>query len=218
MRRLLLALVLLLVAADAQAQRGRRSPFAPPEPTAFISLGAALQNGFTVHDGATQSTWEFGDATQYTGSLERVLSPGATFGVRGNIARMPLTVTNHSTATSTATSGDADALVSQLFASLYITSGGTIHSVLEGDVGATLYSNFEPRAGSAAVVSSGTDADFAFAFGYGFGYSFSPRMSVDVVRTSGQSLHQKTGLSASDESSAHVGSTRLIVRLGLGEK
>jgi hypothetical protein len=211
-RRYLLALVFLLVAADARAQRGRRSPFSIPEPAAFISLGAALQDGFTVRDGTSGSTWNFGSATQYTGSLERALSQGASFGIRGNIARVPLTVTNP------AGSGDADALVSQLLASLYVTSGRTIHSVLEGDVGATIYSDFVPRAGSLAVVPSGADADFAFTFGYGLGYSVSPRMSVDVVRTIGTSMHQKTGLSASDESSSHVGSTRLIVRLGVGQQ
>jgi hypothetical protein len=211
-RRYLLALTFLLVAADASAQRGRRSPFSTPEPAAYLTLGAALQNGFTVHDGTTGSTWEFGDATQYTGSLERALSEGASFGIRGNIGRVPLTITKGTT------SGDADALVSQVLATLYVTSGRTVHSVLEGDVGATIYSDFVPRAGSLAAVPSGADADFAFTFGYGIGYSLSPRMSVDVVRTIGTSMHQKTGLSAGDESSAHVGSTRLIVRLGMGQK
>jgi hypothetical protein len=210
-RRPLLALVALLVAADAGAQVIRRS--FSSEPTAIVSLGVARQGAFSVRDGATNSTWRFGDAAQFTGSLERVLSPGISFGVSGTMARTPLTVS-----AGTANSGDADALVSQAFATLYAASGRTLHTVLEGDLGATIYSDFQPRPGSAALVPTGADADFAFALGYGFGYSFSPRFSIDFVQTIGTSLHQKTGLSAGDDSSARISSSRLVMRFGLGQR
>jgi hypothetical protein len=203
------ALVPFVLAADAGAQM--RRPQLSSQPTAFMSFGAALQNGFTVRDGSSGTTWNFGESMQYTASLERALSQGASLGVRGNLARVPLTMSG-------TTSGDADALVSQLLASLYLQSGGAVHTVLEGDVGATLYSDFQPRAGSAAVGPRGVDADFAMTLGFGFGYSFSPRLSLDFVQTVGQSLHQKTGLSAGDESSARVSSSRLVLRLGLGQR
>lgn len=207
MRRYLLALVLLFIAGDAGAQINRRGFLS--QPTSYMSFGAALQDGFTVHDGS--SDWNFGESTQYTASLEKALAPGASLGIRGNMARVPLTVSGAST-------GDADALVSQILASLYLQSGGAIHTVLEGDIGATLYSSFQPRAGSLAVVPKGTDTDFAMTFGYGFGYSFSPRLSVDFVQTIGKSMHQKTGLPAGEDNSPNLHSSRLIVRFGLGSR
>jgi hypothetical protein len=209
-RRLVLALVPLFIAADAGAQVIRRG--FSTEPAAIVSVGAARQGGFGLRDGATNSYWQFGDAVQLTGSFERVLSPGVSFGLSGSTARTPLTIT------APGGTGDADAVVSQAFATIYATSGRTFHSVLEGDIGATIYSSFQPRAGSAARVPTGTDADFAFALGYGFGYSLSPRFSIDFVQTLATSMHQKTGLSAGDESSVRINSSRLVARFGLGQR
>jgi hypothetical protein len=211
-RRLLLALVPLFVAVDAGAQVIRRG--FSTEPSAIFSLGVARQGAFSLRDGATNSTWRFGDATQYTGSFERALGPGLSFGLSGNTSRVPVTVAS----AVAGQSGDADVVMSQAFATLYATSGRTFHTVLEGDIGATIYSSFTPRAGSAALVPPGTDADFAFAVGYGFGYSFSNRFSIDFVQTLGNSYHQKTGLNAGDDSSVRINSSRLVARFGLGQR
>ena len=209
MRRLLFALVPLALAADAGAQIMRRSGF-PSPPSAFVSLGAALQNGFTVIDGSTGSRWAFGDATQYTASLEKALANGASLGLRGNVARVPLTYTQGTLKT------DADALVSQGFTSLYLSNGRSFHSIFEGDLGATMYSNFTARGTNATLEPRSPDFDFSFAIGYGFGYSFSPRFAIDVVQTQTTTLHQKTGLAAGDDSSVRVSATRLVARFGLG--
>jgi hypothetical protein len=208
-RRLVLALVPLFIAADADAQVIRRGMYT--QPSAFVSLGMARQGAFTVRDGATRSEWRFGDATQYTGSFERALGPGLSFGLSGSTARVPVTIVGPTT-------GDADAIVSQAFATIYATSGSTFHSVLEGDIGATIYSAFQPRAGSAALVPSGTDPDFAFALGYGFGYSFSPRFAIDFVQTLAYSTHQKAGLAAGEDAGVRINSSRLVARFGLGQR
>ena len=210
MRRLALVLVSLAIAAPAGAQIMRRGLSA--QPTAVFSFGMARLSPFTVHDGKTSSTWQFGDATQITGSFEHVISPGISLGLSGSTARVPLTVS------STFGSGDADAQVSQAFATLYATGGNTLHTVLEGDIGATIYSGFTPRAGSAAVVPTGTSADFAYAIGYGFGYSFSPRFAIDFVQTIGTSMHSKEGLSAGTDSGSGLRSSRLVARFGLGAR
>jgi hypothetical protein len=211
-RRFALALVPLFIAADAGAQVIRRG--FSNDPAAVVSFGVARQSAFSVRDGASESTWHFGDATQYTGSFERSLGPGLSLGLSGNMSRVPVSVSS----SIAGNSGDADVVMSQAFATLYATSGRAFHSVLEGDIGATIYSNFQPRAGSTALVPKGTDADFAFALGYGFGYSFSPRFSIDFVQTLATSLHQKTGLSAGDESSVRINSSRLVARFGLGQR
>jgi hypothetical protein len=210
-RRLLFALLSLTLAATSAGAQMRRGGLQFSQPDSWVSLGAALQNGFSVYDGTTGSRWDFSNATQYTASIERALSNGASIGLRGNTARVPLTYTD-----ATVGSTDADANISQLFLSLYLTSGQSFHTVLEGDLGATLYSNFRQRSTGARLGPANPDADFAFVLGYGGGYAFSPRFSVDFVQTLTTSLHQKTGLSAGDDSSVRVGATRLIARFGLG--
>ena len=65
---------------------------------------------------------------------------------------------------------------------------------------------------------NGSDADFSFGFGYGIGYGFSNRFTVEVVQDLSIVMHQRTGLSASDDSNVHLNSTRIVGRLGLGSK
>jgi hypothetical protein len=180
------------------------------EPKAWVSLGVALANDFGVADGATNSVWRFGDATQYAASIEMPISgSGLTFGVRGTHARVPLTYTGSTTFT------DADANVSQVMAVLHASSGREFHSVLELSLGTTIYSNFRSRTTDTRLEPS-SDADFAFAFGYGFGYNFSPTFAIDLVQDQSTSLHQKTGLAAGESSSARFTSTRIVARIGLG--
>jgi hypothetical protein len=209
-RRPFLALIPLFVAADASAQIIRPG-MRYGEPAASVTFGAALQNAFDVHDGTTNSVWQFSDATQYAASIEKTLSGGTTFGVRGTHARVPL---RYSGATVT----DADANVSQLFGVLHVASGREFHSVLELSIGATIFSNFRSRTTGQGLPPASPDADFSFAFGYGFGYNFSPTFAIDVLQDVSTALHQKTGLSAGESSSIRFSSTRLVARFGLGAR
>ena len=149
-------------------------------------------------------------ATPFEAAIEKTLSGGASFGVRGSTGLVPLRYV------APAVTSEADANVSQLFATLHVANGRTFHSVLELSAGATLYSNFRARSDGAKLGPPSPDADFAFAFGYGFGYSFSPAFSIDVVQNLTTSLHQRTGLSAGDDSSVRIQGTRIVARLGLG--
>ena len=209
MRKYVLVIVALAWPAGADAQIIRQR-FPPGQPSAWVSVGAALQSSWSVRDGSTGSTWDFGSSTQYAASIEKSLSNGATVGIRGTTAMVPLVYTSGSLQT------EADANVSQAFASLHIASGREFHSVLELSAGATLYSNFRARGTGSKLAPDAPDADFTFAFGYGFGYSFSPSFSMDVVQDISTVVHQKTGLSASDDSSVRVNGTRIVARVGLG--
>ena len=211
MRRLLSVLVFapFVLAGEAGAQIIRPGMHFG-EPNAWVSLGVALATTFDVVDGATGGTWQFGDATQYSASIEKpIAGSGLTFGVRGTHARVPLTYSVGSAFT------DADVNVSQVMAVLHAASGREFHSVLELSLGTTIYSNFRSRTTDTRLEPS-SDADFAFAFGYGFGYNFSPTFAIDIVQDQSTSLHQKTGLSAGQSSSARFTSTRIVARLGLG--
>jgi hypothetical protein len=207
----LLALFPLLAATEAGAQMPRRSTYGVHEPTSWVSMGAALLQPWTVLDGTTGREWRFGNATQYTASLEKQLSNGATLGLRGTHARVPLTMSSFG-----GPSFDADANVTQAFTTLHVSSGTGFHSVFELSAGATAYYNFRERTLGQQVTPTKADYDFTFALGYGAGYSFSKTFSVDLVQDLTQVLHQKTGLAAGDDSSARLNGTRLVARFGLG--
>jgi hypothetical protein len=207
-RRSLLALVPLVLAASADAQIIRPG-MRLQEPAAWASLGVGLQNTFSVVDGTTGSVWEFGDGTQYVAALEKTVSTGVMVGVRGTHARLPLRYGG-------ATITEADANVSQIMGVVHAASGREFHSVLELSLGATLFSNFRSRSTDQRLEPTGVDADFAFGFGYGFGYNFTPRFAIDAVQELSTSLHQKTGLTAGESSSVRINSTRIVARFGLG--
>jgi hypothetical protein len=194
------------MAADAVAQIGRPGGLRFQEPAAWVSLGAELLQPFTVNDGSTGSVWQFGNATQYTASLEKTLSGGTSFGLLGATARVPLSYSGI----------DADANVSQLYATLHVASGRELHSVLELSAGATRYSNFRARSDGGALAPTSPETDFSFAFGYGVGYAFSPSFSLDVVQDLTTALHKRAGLRAGDNSSVRINGTRLVARFGLG--
>ena len=210
MRRQFLALLPLVLAADAGAQIIRPG-MRFREPAAWASFGAALQNTFDVRDGTTNSVWQFGDATQYAASLEKSISSGVSFGVRGTHARVPLFYSG-------TTATEADANISQVMGVLHVASGREFHSVLELSVGATIFSNFRSRTTDQRLEPTSPDSDFTFAYGYGFGYNFSPTFAIDIVWDVSTALHQKTGLSAGAGSSNRLQSTRLVARFGLGAR
>jgi hypothetical protein len=208
-RRLPLLLLMLSVSSTARAQIGR-SPFSLREPSAWVSAGVALQQSWAVTDGSTGSRWAFGNSVPWHVSLEKTVNGGTSVGIRGSTALVPL---NYSDALGTR---EADANVSQIFGTLHVASGREFHTVLELSAGTTLYSNFRERTTGTKVGPAAPDADFTFLFGYGFGYAFNPRFAIDVVQDVSTALHQKTGLSAGDDSSTRLHGTRLVGRIGLG--
>lgn len=215
MRRLTLVLLPAIVAlpvheSDAQIIRGGR--FGLRDPQTWVSAGVGLQQGWTVIDGASSSRWELADAQSYGGSIERAVAGGVTVGVRANTARVAMNYVSTGLGSST----EADGRVSQALAMLHVTSGRDLHSVLELGAGATFYSGFRDRISGQKLAPDRTDADFTFVFGYGIGYSFSRSFQVDVVQDIATALHQKLGLSAGDDSSVRISSTRLVARLGFG--
>lgn len=217
MRRLLLLALATLITPVAGAQIIRRGGMPFQQPTTFVSFGVGLLQPWIVNDGTTNSVWEFSDATQFAVAVERNFGGGASFGVRGTTARVPLRYT--SVVGGDGVFGmDSDGSVSQLLGSLHVASGSQLHTVLELSAGATVYYNFRARNSDASVGPRNADTDFSFGFGYGVGYNFTPRFSVDVVQDQLTTLHQKTGLGAGESTSARLTTTRLIGRFGLGAR
>ena len=217
MRRLLLLALVIVVPSAAGAQIIRRGGMPFQEPTTFLSFGAGVLQPWTVNDGTTNSTWDFSDATQFAVALEKNFGAGASLGVRATTARVPLRYTS-GTGGNVLFGTDADANVSQLLGSLHISPGSQLHTVLELSAGATFYYNFKARGSDASIGPRKADADFSFGFGYGVGYNVSPRFSVDVVQDQITTLHQKSGLSAGESTSARLTTTRIVGRFGMGAR
>jgi hypothetical protein len=217
MRRLLWLALVIVVTPVAGAQIIRRGGMPFQEPTTFVSFGVGLLQPWDVTDGTTNSVWNFSDATQFAVAIERNFGAGASVGVRGTTARVPLRYSSLVGGDASYVT-DADANVSQLLGSLHLASGGQFHTVLELSAGATAYYNFRARGSDVSVGPRGADADFSFGFGYGVGYNVSPRFSVDVVQDQITTLHQKSGLSAGASSSARLTTTRIVARFGLGAR
>lgn len=209
MRRIAFALFALLAAAEAHAQIVRPR-FQVSQPSMWVSASGALQNAFSVQDGATNSVWQFGSGYPLGVAVEKALTGGVTAGVRGSTGRIPLTYTSGQG------SYTADARVSQVMGTVRLSSGSSFHSVFELSAGVTHFSEFRERNDGFALAPMSGDTDFSFSFGYGFGYSFNPRFAIDVVQDQTTAIHQKDGLAASDDSSNRFGMTRLIARIGLG--
>jgi hypothetical protein len=216
-RRLLLLALFTLLAPAASAQIIRRGGKPFQEPSTFVSFGVGLLQPWGVADGSTSSSWDFSDATQFAVAVEKNFGASASVGVRGTTARVPLQYRGLVGGDAFFVS-DADANVSQLLGSLHISPGNQLHTVLELSAGATFYYNFKARGSDATIGPRHVDADFSFGFGYGLGYNISPRFSVDVVQDQITTLHQKTGLSAGESTSARLTTTRIVARFGLGSR
>lgn len=215
MRRIVLALFTTLAAlpptgASAQIIRGGR--FGLRDPQTWVSATYGWQSGWTVYDGTSSSRWDLGDTQQFGASIERAVTSGITVGVRASTSQPSVRYTS----TSALTQREADARVTQALGVVHVTAGRDIRSVFELGLGSTIYSDFRERVTGQALGTGKTDADFAFVFVYGLGYSFSRNFHVDVVQDLGTTVHQKTGLTAGEDTSARISSTRLVARYGFG--
>ncbi|HEU4721937.1 MAG TPA: hypothetical protein VFS59_11290 [Gemmatimonadaceae bacterium] len=215
MRRFTLALLTVLVALpvyDAGAQIIRGGRFALREPRTWVSATFGWQEGWTVFDGQTSSRWDLGDTQQYGASIEHAVARGITLGVRATTSAPSVNYVR----TTAPTVSQADTRVTQALGVVHVSTGRDLRSVFELGLGATIYSDFRERGTDLRLGPAKTDADFTFVFVYGLGYSFSRNFHVDVVQDLGTSLHQKTGLSAGEDTSARITSTRLVARYGIG--
>jgi hypothetical protein len=206
---------LLLTSSEARAQIGR--PVARvPEPKTWMSFSAGVMDLSGVHDGSTNSTWDFGNAVQYRISLEFPMQNQSTFGISGSFARVPLRYTPIGGFGTFACSGgcDADATVTQLLAIFHAGRGSIgFHQIIDLSLGATGYSGFRARSGE-QLPPLQLDADLAGGIGYGFGYSFSPDMQITLVQEGFLSVHQRTNVAGNEDAIGRQFVLRLGTRFG----
>ena len=217
MRRIVLTTILLVaIASEAQAQIGR--PVARvTEPKSWLSFSVGVMDLSDVHDGSTNTVWEFGNTVQYRISFEIPVQNQSTFGVSGSFARAPLTYVREAALGPPfcVPSCDADATVTQLLATFHAGRGAIgFHQIIDLSLGATGYSGFRARTSGERLAPFQLDADLAGGIGYGFGYSFSPDMQITLVQEGFLSVHQRTNVAGNEDTIGRQFVLRLGTRFG----
>ncbi|MEO5588961.1 MAG: hypothetical protein ABIS03_05190 [Gemmatimonadaceae bacterium] len=211
-------LVLFGAAVPAQSQVRRRVPVSA-EPSAWVSLGIGLFNGNDVSDGATGSTWDFGQASnrQYRASLEKAINATTSIGATGTYVRAPFTyIGTGGSQSCSRCSANLDLL--SLAASFHVGGGIGLHQVLEASAGAVQYRNLRRDDNGSGLAPVDGNIDPYFVFGYGFGYSLNPTTQVSVVQDFGLALHERTGLTSDQSNTLRQRTLRLNFRRGFGSR
>ena len=218
MRRVFAAVMLIAFATSAEAQVRRRVPSAP-EPAAWVSVGIGLFNGNDVSDGGTESTWDFGRASNpvYRASLEKAISSTASIGATASYTRLPFTyIGNGASASCSRCAAHMDVIGAA--ASFHVGGGRGLHQVLEASAGALQYRNLRRDSDKASLEPSNGNIDPYFTFGYGFGYAFDPVTQVSVVQDFGLALHERDGLTSEQSNTLTQRTIRLNFRYGFGTR
>src|SRR5947207_8746237 len=135
MRRIVLAAIFFCaLAAEARGQIMRPSPRVP-EPKSWLSFSVGVMDLSDVHDGSTNTVWEFGNTVQYRISFEIPVQHQSTFGLSGSFARVPLAYVEGARLgppSPCAPSCDADATVTQLLATFHAGRGAIgFHQIID---------------------------------------------------------------------------------------
>ena len=159
----------------------RRSPVYrnSTDPGSWFTAGIGGFTATGVNDGATRSTWDFGNSTnlQYRASLEKALASGSSFGVSGSWAHVPFV---YSSLTGIG-NGDAHLDMMTLMATFHAGGGQGFHQVIELNGGVVAYRNLKSDFDGAKLAPSGGNIDPLFSIGYGVGYGFGPHTQIDFI-------------------------------------
>ena len=182
-----------------------------------MSFSVGVMDLSDVHDGSTNSEWQFGNAVQYRISLEMPIQNQSTIGISGAFARVPLVYValDGIGAIGCPGSCDADATVTQLLATFHAgRSAFGFHQIIDLSLGATGYSSFRARQSGERLAPMQLDADLTGGIGYGFGYTFSPDMQITLVQDGFLTVHQRTNVAGNENTIGRQFVLRLGTRFG----
>lgn len=215
MKKYILLAAIVFTASSASAQVRRRAPISN-EPTVWVSFSAGLYGASEISDGATNSTWDFGNGTdwQYRAAVEKAIQNQFSLGGVLTYIDVPFTYRG-----SGCPGGcDAHLDLTSLGASFHAGGGTGLHQVLEVSAGATMYSNLHRDDNGAKLTPTDGNVDPFFTFGYGFGYTFNPTMQLSIVQDYGLVLHERTGLTNDQSNTLAQHTTRLNFAMGFGSR
>ena len=92
MGKILFSLVMLIAFASTSSAQFSTYP-RTTEPAYWVSGGIGTFNAQRVHDGSSNSTWDFGQKTswQYRVSVEKAIQNQSSIGIVGSFAHVPFT-------------------------------------------------------------------------------------------------------------------------------
>ena len=215
-RTLLAAITLATTAAPATAQIGRPAAVVQ-EPKTWMSFSVGVMNLTDVHDGSTNSDWQFGNAVLYRISFEMPIQNQSTIGISGAFARVPLVYVPLDGIGNAGCPGscDADATVTQLLATFHAgRSAMGFHQVIDLSLGATVYSGLRARESGERLPPMQLEADLTGGIGYGFGYTISPDMQITLVQEGFLTVHQRTNVAGNENTIGRQFVLRLGTRFG----
>jgi hypothetical protein len=199
--------------AEAQIIDGSRPISREPAAWTSLSIGWLTQQDLCDQD--SNACWNFGGAPQWRATLDYPVGRGASLGVAATRAKVPLTYEGSVLSPNSCAGCDADANITQYFANFHMGGGESgVHQVIDINAGMTVFSNF--RSTSGTRLGGKAVSDFSFAIGYGLGYGFSPRMQLMLVQDYGLIIHKRAA--GSSQNTAQQSTTRVGLRVGLGEK
>jgi hypothetical protein len=219
-------LMVALFATGASGQRPHR--VFTPDPDYWLSGGIGGVRGDGVNDGATASTWNFGNSTnlQYRAAIEKGWTNGSSFGISGTYSKVPFV---YSSNLATPLPGGAEGTrcgvggcnahldMMSLLAMLHYGSGAGLHSVVEAGGGIVMYNNLK-RDSDGARLAGGNNIDPMFTFDWGLGYGFSERTNLDVVWDWSMALHERAGQSNGLSNTNTMPGLRVQLRMGFGNR
>ena len=203
MRMIRVVVAASLVAAASSGAQIIPRPAARHVPN-WLGASVGITQGFTILDGSTASTWDFGSGLDYAVRIEHPTSGGQlALGLQASFARLPVGYSSSSF------SGDAKADVSQLMALVRYGGGYGFHPVYELQAGVIGFSDVRSTGMPQVNISTSADYDPKLSLGYGFGFGLSPTTAVEIVQEFGTVLHQRDGLAASQSSYPKIYVTRI---------
>ena len=225
MRRTYLVILMLTVCGGSLSAQ-RRPRIYSTGPGSWISGSVAGFRANSVNDGATGSTWDFGNSTnlQYRASLEKAMSGGLSFGIGGSYANLPFVYyTNLAVPLPSGVNGarcdasgcDAHLNLMTLVGTLHYGAGYGLHQVVELSGGIVSYQNLK-RDSDGAKLAGGGNIDPLVSLDYGFGYGVNDRTNIDVVWDYAIALHERDGLSNRVSNTNTMPGLRVQLRMGFG--
>ena len=221
MRRAFAALITLALAAPLAEAQILSVPRRSTDPVMWGSLSAGLyQFNDDIRDGRTNSVWRFASALQYRGSAEFDVGNSGAVGMVVGFADVPLTYfqTEIGAPAECATRCDAHAQVWTVLGTFHMGGGAGFHQVIDLSVGTTIYRDFKADDSDVQIGPQSPDKDVSLSVGYGFGYGFGNRFQIMLVQDAAYTMHQRDGISGSQNSNSQQFTTRLGARFGLGSK
>lgn len=224
------ALMLGLASTTLSAQiRGRPARQAPNSGWWF-SGGAAAMILNDISDGATRSTWKFGNDPlwQMRGTLEKALDEATTIGVSAGYGVVDLTLVplvygagQQPVPTTNTLCDTACSAQTQLWTLMgqFRSGGGTgFHTLFEAAGGVTAFRGLETRDEGVAIGPQKGQFDVSGTLGAGFAYGLSSSLHVSLVQEFGIGWHAKADLPEGVGRTWRVRTTRASLRFGFGSR